>query len=121
MPLFAPVSAQRLVSRDRASRAAARTEPGRLTPREAAQTGGSPRAAHPPLARDGAAARWLALDPTPSAVSSTDAHAAAAAPENPGSLARLAARRSCPAPGALYRRRPPLERSLHLGVPRPRR
>src|SRR6266487_2692281 len=121
MPLFAPVPAQRSVSHDRASRAAARTAPGRLAPREAAQTGRSPRAACPPLTRGGATARWLALDPTPGAASSADAHAAAAAPENPGSLARLAAGGSHSAPGALYRRRPPLGRPLHVGVPQPRR
>src|SRR6266704_5363911 len=120
MPLFAPVSAQRPVSRDRASRAAARSEPGRPAPREAAQAGRSPRAASPRLARDGATVRGLALEPATGAVSSSDAHAAAAEPENPGSLARLAAGGSRPASGALYRRRPPLERPLHVGVPQPR-
>src|SRR5215475_8838744 len=121
MPLFAPVSAQCLVSRDRASRAAARSKPRRLAPREAAQTGRSPHAAHPLFARGGTAVRGLAVDPTPGAVSSADPHAAAAAPENPGSRARLAAGGGRPATAALYRRRPPLGRSLHVGVSQPRR
>src|SRR5262249_18419946 len=120
MPLFAPVSAQRSVSRDRASRAAARSEPGRSAPREASQTGRSPGAACPPLARDGATVRWLAIHPAPDAVSSSGAHPTAPAPANPGSLAHLAAGGGHAALGALYRRRPPLERPLHVGVPQPR-